>query len=157
MREFLNDCYRVETLAARIYERLAAEESYAPRVSAVFRRLAEDEHTHAQYLDMLLQAPEEVLDGVPGVAGHVIDDAVRSAQEMFDAVESQRLSEETALRMAVRMEQKFVVVHANTAVHSYNPRVSELLVKLNAEDKEHLGRLRSVLAWWRSEGGGSRG
>lgn len=151
MRGFLNACYKVETLAAAIYDRLARNTSYSARLCAVFRQLARDERAHAQQIDMVLQAPVEALDSAPIVAGEVIDAAVRSAVEMLEALEREPLSADDALRLTVRLEKQFSLVHVNEAVHFYDPRVAALFAKLADEDRAHVARLRQCLTWPPSE------
>lgn len=151
MRGFLNDCYKVETLAAAIYDRLAGDGSYSPRLRGVFRQLARDERNHAQQIDLVLQVPVEALDAAASVAGDVIDAAVRSAQEMLEALDRGPLNAEGALRLAVRMEDQFSLVHVNQGVHFYNPRVAALFAKLADEDRAHVDRLRQCLSWPPSE------
>jgi len=151
MRGFLNDCYKVETLAAAIYDRLAGEGSYSATLRGVFRQLARDERGHAQQIDLVLQVPVETLDAAASVAGHVVDAALQSAQEMLEALDRGPLDAEGALRLAVRMENQFSLVHVDQAVHFYNPRVAALFGKLADEDREHIDRLRQCLSWAPSE------
>jgi rubrerythrin len=151
MMGFLNDCFKVEKTAAAIYEHLAREHSYSPRICEVFRQLAKDEHQHAEQIGVVINASSQELDAVPAVAGKVIDAAVQAAQDMSDSLERGPLSEEQALRLAVQMEKQFALVHVDSAVHFHNPKVKALFAKLSSEDQTHIDRLRDCLEWWKSE------
>ncbi len=149
MKIFLGACQKVEVLAAIIYERLAAETSYAPWLCGVFRELATDERNHAQYIDMVSQA--SALEATPAVSSGVIDTAVRTAQEMLDTLDRHRLDEEEALRMAVKIEKLFIRVHVNKVVFSGKRQLVALFARLAEEDEAHIERLQRCIKRWREE------
>ncbi|NJC87067.1 MAG: hypothetical protein FIB02_00800 [Desulfuromonas sp.] len=151
MRGFLSDCHKIETLAGEIYQRLAVDAAYAPEVRSVFQKLGGDERAHARQIDLVMQAPEKELDAVGKIAWESIDAAVQLAEGMVRALDHRCLGEEEALRLAVEMEQQFVKVHVNNAMHFYNQRLAALFAGLGAHDQEHLDRLRECLKWWHSE------
>ncbi|MHB8709558.1 MAG: ferritin family protein [Desulfuromonadales bacterium] len=151
MRRFLSDCHKIENLAGEMYQRLAIDGSYAPEVRQLFHLLSKDERTHARELDLAMQVPKLELDAVGYVSREILDAALRLAEEMVRTLDSRRLSEEEALRLAVAMEQQFLKVHVNNAVHFYNKKVAALFDELGRQDQVYLDRLRKCLTWWHSE------
>lgn len=151
MKGFLEDCHKIERLAGEIYQRLAIDKAYAPEVCSVFHKLSSDERAHAREIDMLLQAPAQGLDAFARISGEVVGAAVQLAERMVGRLDRGRLSEEEALRLAVEMEQQFVKVHVNNAMHFNNPRVAALFEDLARHDQAHLDTLRECLRWWHAE------
>lgn len=151
MRGFLRDCCRIEELAGLIYQRLAGESAYAPEVRTLFNRLAGEELDHARQFDLLLQGTAPEIEGGKRISWERVDTALQLAEEMLASLDSRRLEEEEALRLAVRMEQEFIRVHVHNAVHFHNPRLAALFEELGRQDEAHLDRLRQVLTWWHSQ------
>lgn len=151
MRGFLSDCHKIESLAGEVYQRLAIDGSYAPQVRDLFHQLSNDERAHARELDLVMQMPDPELDAVGRLSREILDASLRLAGEMVRTLDSRRLSEEEALRLAVAMEQQFLAVHVNNAVHFYNKKVAALFDELGSQDQVHLDRLRACLTWWHSE------
>lgn len=151
MRGFLEDCQKIESLAGEIYQRLAVDTAYAPEVRGVFQQLSNDERAHARQIDMVMQSPEKELDAVGKIAWESVAAAVALAEGMVATLDRRRLSEEESLRLAIEVEQQFVKVHINNAVHFYNQRLAALFEELGSHDQAHLDRLRACLKWWHSE------
>lgn len=151
MRGFLSDCHQIESLAGEVYQRLAIDGAYAPEVRELFRQLSNDERAHARELDLVMQMPEPELDAVGRLSREILEAALKLAGEMVRTLDSRRLSEEEALRLAVAMEQQFLAVHVNNAIHFYNKKVAALFDELGGQDQLHLDRLRDCLTWWHSE------
>lgn len=150
MRDFLGDCHRIETIASQIYQQLAGDPAYAKEVRSVFHCLCNDERAHAREIDLVLQTPEQELDAVNLVSWERIDAALRLAEAMAARVNSRRLSEEEALRLAVDMEQQFVNVHVNNTLSFNNRRVAALFADLGSGDQTHVDQLRQCLHWWQT-------
>lgn len=151
MRGYLHDCHKIEILAGEIYRRLAADFAYAPQVRELFDRLGSDERAHARDISMVMQVPEGELQAVSKVSWEILAAAVQLAEQMAATVECRHLGEEEALRLAVAMEQQFVKVHVNNAMHFYNQRIEAVFENLGRQDQIHLDRLRKCLTWWHSE------
>ena len=148
MKAFLSGCQKIENLAGKIYQRLSRDEEYDPRVRSLFQTLSGDERTHAGEIDMLLHNLAHNLDINPRFSWEVLETALLLAERMAKGLESKRLSEEEALRLAVQMEQQFVKVHVNNALHFYDPRVAAVFEELGRHDQIHLQKLRDCLHWW---------
>ena len=151
MRSFLIDCIRIETLASKTYQLLANNKAYAKEVCKVFQKLSDDELTHARHIDLVLQANEKDIEATPMISGEKISHGVNLAESVLQKVERERLSEEDALRLAVSLEQQFLKVHVNNAVHFHNLKLAELFNKLGSEDEAHLNTLKECLKWWHAE------
>ena len=151
MRSFLIDCIRVETLASKTYQLLANNKAYAKEVCKVFQKLSDDELAHARLIDLVLQANEKDIEATPMISGEKISHGVNFAESVLQKVERERPSEEDALRLAVSLEQQFMKVHVNNAVHFHNLKLAELFNKLGSEDEAHLNTLKECLKWWHAE------
>ena len=151
MRSFLIDCIRIETLASKTYQLLANNKAYAKEVCKVFQKLSDDELAHARLIDLVLQANEKDIEATPMISGEKISHGVNLAESVLQKVERERLSEEDALRLAVSLEQQFMKVHVNNAVHFHNLKLAELFNKLGSEDEAHLNTLKECLKWWHAE------
>ncbi len=151
MRGFLNDCHQIELLACEIYRTLAVGSGYADEVRDLFRRLAADELDHARQIDLALHAPEAWSRSVSRIAGGLIGELLKQVTLMMKDVSLRHLSEEEALRLALELEQKFVKVHLDNAVHFKEPRMAALFQPLSRSDEEHVDTLRIFLSRWQSE------
>jgi rubrerythrin len=151
MRSFLGDCKRIEEIAGKIYQKLAADESYANEVRTVFQKLSDDEKAHVRHIDLVLQANEKELDVTPLISDEKLDAVLTAAEYLLRKVEREKLNEETSLRLAVHLEQEFARVHINNALFFNNQKLTELFDKLGKEDEEHLNTLKDCLTWWHAE------
>jgi rubrerythrin len=138
-------------LAGKIYKLLGDDEAYANEVRKVFQKLSDDERAHARHIDLVLQGNEEEVDASQMIAGEKISQAVTLAESFFQKVEREKLGEENALRLAVDMEQQFIKVHVQNAMHFHNLKLAELFNQLGREDEAHLNTLRECLQWWHAE------
>lgn len=151
MRNLLTDCKRIEALAGKIYQHLADDEAYAVEVRKTFQKLSDDERAHARHIDLVLQGNEAEVDATQVIAGEKIGHAVTLAESFLQAVERNELNEENALRLAVDMEQRFVKVHVQNALHFHNQKLAEIFNELGREDEVHLQTLKECLNWWHAE------
>jgi rubrerythrin len=151
MRSFLADCKRIEEIAGKIYQKLAADESYANEVRTVFQKLSDDEKAHARHIDLVLQANEKELSVTPLIPDEKLDAVLTTAEYLLRKVDREELNEETSLRLAVHLEQEFTRVHINNALFFNNQKLTELFDKLGREDEEHLNTLKDCLKWWHAE------
>jgi rubrerythrin len=153
MQGFLNDCHQIELLAGEIYGTLAAGTGYADEVRELFQRLAADELDHSRQIDLALHVPEDLAGAVSRIAGAQVGAMLKRVTQMLKGVTRSRLSEEEALRLALEMEQKFVKIHLDNAVHFKDPRVIALFQSLARSDEAHLDTLRDYLTrrWHREK------
>jgi len=148
MQELLRNCSVIERLAGEIYQQLAAAATDPGRISETFTRLAQDERDHARLIDLALGVPAENLDVVTRIAWLKVDEALQKVRRLHREVGSRSLSEEEALRLAVRMEQDFIKVHLDNALHFFDRRTAVLFEDLARSDEAHLASLRECLEWW---------
>lgn len=149
MYSFLSDCHKIEELACKIYQHLAGNRALDKEVRQLFLRLSNDERSHAQHLDLVLQASSKEIDAIPSVSREKIRDAKILAEQLFYMVDRGGLNNEKALQLAEQMEQEFVKAHVHNSVHFYDKNVSELFDKLRIEDQDHIDALNDCLKWWR--------
>jgi len=151
VKAVLIDCGKIERLAADIYRRLASHREFCDEVRATFARLAQDELDHATQLDMALQFPEEKNGMIKRISGEKIVEGLEKARRIAQDIETHSRSEEAALKMAIDLENSFVKVHLDNAIHFSEPRVAELFKHLGRGDAAHLETLKQCLSWWHSQ------
>lgn len=151
MRGVLTDCRRIEEVAGKIYQNFADDTVFAVEVRKVFKQLSDDERAHARHIDLVLQGNEKDVAAAPLIAGEKVSHAAAVAEAMLQKVEREKLDEESALRLAVDMEQRFVKVHVQNALHFHNRKLAELFNQLGREDEAHLNTLKACLQWWHAE------
>lgn len=151
MRSFLADCIRIETLASKIYQNFADNTTFAKEVRKVFQQLSDDERAHARHIDLVLQGDEKEVDAIPMISGEKIGHGVALAESLLEKVEGERLEEEEALKLAVTLENQFLKVHVNNALHFNNKKLDNLFSQLNSEDEAHIKTLKECLQWWHAE------
>jgi len=151
MRLLLNDCRQVEEVAGRIYQHLASIPGFAAEVRATFQQLAADEVEHSRQLEQALQLPEPGRLGVNRIAWTKVDEALQLARSLLSEVQQKKFSEEEALRLAVNLEEGFVKIHLDNAVHFKSQRFADLFNGLGRSDQDHLTTLRECLRWWQQQ------
>lgn len=148
MRLLLNDCRQVEEVASRIYQYLASVPDFAAEVRTTFQQLATDELEHSRQLEHALQVPEPERLGINRIAWVKVDEALQIARKLLSEVQQKKISEEEALRLAVNLEESFVKIHLDNALHFSDQRFAELFTGLGRSDQDHLTTLRECLRWW---------
>lgn len=151
MYAYLQICRQIEELASQIYSQLGQHDQFAPEVRRVFQKLSSDERAHARNLDLVLQEGEVSRMAMARISREKLEEAKLFAEELFARSRQTELDQEQALRIAVKMEQKFITVHVQNAVHLSNPRLAQLFEELNAADQEHIDSLNECIRWWKNQ------
>lgn len=152
MYGILADCYQIEIISEKIYRQLAANEAFAPEIRKAFQSLAADEQNHASQIDLLVQAPDRMIDAVTRISGEKVEQVKALAERIMAEVENLAISEEEALKFSVQMEQEFIKIHAHNALHFSDQRLADFFDSLGRADLIHLNRLKDLLRWWAAEG-----
>jgi len=150
VKAVLIDCGRIERIAAEIYQQLARQTGFSDEIRETFARLAEDEREHAAQLEMPLQFPEEQLGMVKRISWLKVAESLEKIRQVERDIETYAKSEEAALKMAIDLENSFIKVHLDNAMHFTEPRIAELFRHLGRGDEAHLETLRQCLGWWHS-------
>lgn len=151
MNEFLSNCHKIEMNASKTYKLLAQNEAYPKKLRHVFLELSNDENGHARSIDLALQANHKELDANPLIAWEKIIEAVELSEKFLKRVQQSTFDEEKALRLSVEMEQVFLKVHVQNALHFGDHRVKNLFQSLEEEDQKHINKLKDCLRWWHLE------
>jgi len=151
MRQLLNDCQKIELLASEMYSYLADNQEYAEPVRQAFRHLATDEIEHSRQIDAAMGLPEGALDVSSRIAGEKVSEALQLARRFQKDILGRRLNEEDALRLAIKLEEAFVRVHLDNALHFHNQREAAVFKGLAHSDEDHLNTLRDCLKWWQNQ------
>jgi rubrerythrin len=150
MKAILLDCGKIERLAEDIYRQMARQSEFSEKVRATFTQMAEDEREHAAQLDLALQFPEESLGMVKRISWEKVAEGLDLINKIYQDIDHYLASEEAALKMAIELENKFVRMHLDNAIHFRVPRIAGLFQQLSCEDESHLETLRACLSWWHS-------
>lgn len=148
----LADCYQIEIISEKIYRKLAANGTFAPEIRKAFQSLAADEQNHASQIDLLVQAPDRMIDAVTRISGEKVEQVKELAERIMAEVENLAITEEAALNLSVQMEQEFIKIHAHNALHFSDQRLADFFDTLGRADLIHLNRLKDLLRWWGAEG-----
>lgn len=148
MHDFLRDCHKIETTAGSIYQHLSSELSYPQEIRSLFQRLSSEEREHARQIDLALQATPAELDAVARFSGERLNASLLLVDHVLEMVQSRRLSEIEALRLAVELERKFANVHVHNSLDFGNPQLAKLFTDLGSYDQIHVDQLRECLERW---------
>lgn len=145
MRNFLQECYKIEKLAAKTYLQFAERMDYPENIRQIFQEMADDEMEHARIIDMVIQTPGHELVATPGLSAEQVDEKLRLAKALLVSAEHSELSADAALQLALDAEAQLVDVHANQALVPGNPKLSEFFSALSQYDCAHVEKLRACL------------
>ena len=145
MYHFLSACKRIEEISCQLYQLLANERTFSGEIRKTFKRLSDDERAHASQINLLLQANAKELKALRAISDAKINETLEQAERMLCQVMEEKLSEEMALQLAVKMEQQFVDVHVHNAVKFDSRKLAELFEKLGNEDQTHINVLKECL------------
>lgn len=151
MYDLLSDCRKIELHACKTYKLLAQNEVYPEKLRQVFLELSNDENSHARSIDLFLQASQDDLKAIPGIAWEKIKEAIELSEKFLRQVQTSTVHEEQALKMSVEMEQVFIKVHVQNALHFNHGKMAKLFQSLEEEDQKHIDKLKACLKWWHSE------
>jgi rubrerythrin len=146
----LLDCGKIERLAGDIYRKMACQPGFCDTVRSTFARMAEDEQEHAAQLEMALQFPEQTLGMVKRISWEKVAEGLERLKQINRELNQYLASEENALKMAIELENGFVRMHLDNAIHFKDPRIAELFQRLGRGDETHLETLKECLTWWMS-------
>lgn len=152
MYGILHDCYQIEIISEKIYRKLAANETYAPEIRKAFHKLSGDEQNHASQIDLLMQAPDIMIDAATRISGEKVEQVLALAEKILAEVEKKELCEEEALKCSLQMEHEFIKIHAHNALHFGTPRLADFFDSLGRADLVHLNTLKELLQWWNTGG-----
>ena len=152
MRIFLEECYTIEKLAARIYLQFAGRTHYPESIRQIFLEIAEDEMEHARIIDKVIQAPGYGLVTTPGLSDEKIDEELQLAKALLFSAEHSELSACDALQLALESEAKLVEVHANQASIPGSPTLTAFFTALFQCERAHVDTLRACLDTCQPEG-----
>ena len=150
MYGFLFECKKIEENAHQTYRLLAKNDQYPEKLREVFLSLSDDENGHARAIDLAMQANKEDLDVTPFISWEKITEAKSLSDEFLCKAQRTLVAEEDSLRMAIEMEQVFVKIHIQNALHFNDKNLLELFQALEDEDQKHIETLKDCLKWWHS-------
>lgn len=143
MRNYLNECQRIESMMGDVYRKLADAPRYSQRLRNLFARLARDEDDHARELALAKRLPKEIFFDGPTISGEKLDDLLELTVRFRKIADAPPVSEEQILKVAREMEMEFLALHLLSAVRFRDDRLAGLFNGLAREDKEHLAELES--------------
>jgi rubrerythrin len=141
----LNKCAVIENLRAETYDFLADAYRFHPKISALFRKTANEERNHEYQFLMALKK------FIPAIAGSAVAvDAVEKytafSHQAFESVRNEVPSIADALKMSILSETAFRQFHMDTAVFFEETSLSALFKAMMAGDDEHVESLKRAHA-----------
>lgn len=156
MRNYLNDCLKIERVMGEFYRKLSRVENYSTEVRGAFARMAQDEEDHVRQLEMARGVPEEVFFAGARLEEHQLDQLLRRAHRLLRLAEDPPLTESEMLETARELELEFMQTHLHNAVRFHEPRVAELFHSLARDDEQHIATLDSCRKTTRPPAGPTR-
>ena len=141
MRNYLNDCLKIERVMGEFYRKLARVERYSEEVRSAFARMAQDEEDHARQLEIARGVPEEVFFAEPRIEEQQLDHLLRRAHRLLRLADTPPQSEREMLETARELELEFMQIHLRNAVRFHKPQVAELFRSLARDDEQHIATL----------------
>jgi rubrerythrin len=144
VREILATCRRVEERAGDLYRILADSHAHVPAISALWRKTAREEDSHANLVAQSLRK-------VASNEARVTITAQRAAQilaaieSIIASVRTQPIPVAQALEEAIGLERLMAECHADYAVQFNDPVQHQLFSAMMAADQDHVGSLQAAL------------
>jgi hypothetical protein len=143
MRNYLNDCQKIEPVIGEVYRNLADVETYSPRLRSIFARMALDEAEHVRQLEQAKDIPEEAFARGKRFDQKKHDALLQQARQLLRLASGPAPSEKPMVETAKDLEMEFIKVHLQNAVRSRDAAMAERFQKMAREDQEHFEVLDS--------------
>lgn len=141
----LQTCLAIETAHARYYGVLAAAHAADPEISALWRKTAREEESHAAQFRLAISGAAGTISAVASP----LSEATRLLQGVELALartQAEAPSIPDALRSAIRMEEALAALHMDQVVIFERLSHQNLFRAMMAADKGHVDALRQALA-----------
>jgi rubrerythrin len=143
VRDYLNDCQKIEKVLGEVYRKLAGVEIYSEKLRSIFERMARDEDDHARQLEQAKGIPEESFAKDRRFDERKLEELLRQAHQLLRMAANPAPSERLMLETAKDLEMEFIKIHLQNAVRFRDAAMAELFRKMAREDQEHFETLDS--------------
>lgn len=141
MRDYLNECQKIEQVMGEVYRKLAAVRSYSEELRSIFERMAQDEEDHARQLEMAKGVPRQaVFEGV-SIGPEKLASILRRAKQLLQMTENPLQSESLMLETAKDMEMQTMKAHLEYAVRFRDARMAQTFRNMARADEQHFETL----------------
>ncbi len=136
----------MERCLAELYGSWADVFADDPEAAFIFFKMSTEEKGHANLVDYQRRFAQQNPDVVREVDIDLTD--IRSAVERVKTFreENPRPSLDTALSLALTLEESAAETHCKNALRQANPGMERLLGSLGGEDRQHVARLKDFVA-----------
>ena len=145
MWEFLNECYKIEKLAAKVYRKFSENLNYPAGIRTTFAKMADEEMEHARIIDLVMQTPEHELKATPYLSQAEVDELLRLVKASLVCAEHSEMGVKEALEFALQVEEQLVQVHANNALLPGDQKLDNFFSSLAQFDRDHVDQLRALI------------
>jgi rubrerythrin len=118
-------------------------ETYSEKLRNIFKRMAQDEETHARQLDRAKEIPEEAFAKDRRFDERKLDELLRQAQQLLRLAEGPSPDESLMRETAKDLEMEFIKVHLHNAVRFRDAATAGLFRNMARDDQEHFETLDS--------------
>lgn len=143
MRDYLNDCQKIEQVMGEFYRKLAGVRTYSEKIRGIFERMARDEDDHARQLEVAKGVPKDVFFEGGRFEQQKLDDLLRRAHQLLRMAEDPSRSESLMLETAKDLEMQTMKIHLQSAVNFREGRMAELFRDMARTDEQHFETLDS--------------
>jgi rubrerythrin len=145
IRELLDVCEQLETRVAALYHFFAELYADMPELAALWRKTASEEENHMLQFRLAYRL-ESIVSLQPLVEVAAVRQTLDRVTELLDKVRQTPPSWQSALRLAIEMEDKLVSLHATTAMSFAEASMNGLFKSMMAHDQQHVQALSNFLA-----------
>ena len=141
----LTTCADIENVRAATYDFLAEAYRDNPKISALFRKTANEERNHEYQFLMALKKFVPAISG-SAVAVDAVEKYAAFSHQSFESVRKDLPSIADALKISILSETAFRQFHMDTAVFFEETSLGSLFKAMMAGDDEHVESLKRAHA-----------
>lgn len=139
----LDMCAQVEDKNAELYYLFATNFSSHPEHYKFWMRIANEEESHANEIRLASRLKDDCFLDVSVDVSKAIS-MLQFLSQIISSVKGSPPDQESALRGAIKLEEKLAIFHIECVAVFKDPKLTKLFAIMNSTDKQHLLALKSA-------------
>lgn len=140
----LDKCAMVEVLMGEIYRLLAVLHSYNTKISALWKKTAEEEDRHAEQIRFASRLKRGLISEVT-VDAQTATNALNAEKIIYEEFKNKPPEIREALKTAIELEEQLFNFHLEYSVSFQNESYRKLFHAMLSADREHIEALKRAL------------
>ena len=132
----------IEQVVSQIYRHWQHVFENESSLSALWRKMADDELDHVQQVQLARRVYNEKIFEASNVSLESLEKALARARQLLEDVKQKEISPETALRAAIRIEEEFSKAHLLNSTSINDQSMKAMFKSLARADELHVATLR---------------